>query len=52
MLKFGIQVRYLVLRTIMWSKMTHVLLVSGQEPSKVNDDDGVVLDTLLILLES
>ena len=53
-LKFGTQIGNQISRTIMRSMMTHVLHVSGQEPSISSMSlmmIGVVLDTLLIILE-
>ena len=54
MLKIGTQARNPKSGTILRSRMTHVLHVSDQKPSKflkVTDDDRAVLDTLLIMLK-
>ena len=53
MLTFVTQVMNTMSRTFLMSRMTHVLYISGQEPSisSGTDNDRVVLDTLLIMLK-
>ena len=55
MIEFGPHAENPKSNTIEGSRMTHVLHVTNQEPSKsfqVTDDDGEVLDRLLIMPDS